>query len=187
MRFCSKCGTQVADGVVFCSSCGSKIDNSESTPAGYTNPAAQPVYGYSVRSYHRPVKTDRSLAMYILLSIITCGIYGYFFVYDLAQDTNEMCEGDGENTAGLLIYIILSTLTCGLYSMYWMYKIQNRLHATGPRHGIPVAETGTTVLLWYLVGSLLCGIGSFVAMNIVITSANKVGTAYNMKYVYNNR
>lgn len=197
MGICPKCGAQNAAGSGFCSNCGARIDvNSQpnySQPnygqpnygqPGYAQPGyGQPAYG----GVHRPVQTDRSLIMYILLTIVTCGIYGYFFVYKLAEDTNVMCAGDGETTAGLGMYILLSIVTCGLYSFYWLYKIQNRLHVAGPRLGIPVAENGTTVLLWCVIGTLICGIGQFIGMNIVITSANKVGTAYNMKYVYGTR
>ena len=32
------------------------------------------------------VREDRSLGMYIILSLITCGIYGYYFLYTMAQD-----------------------------------------------------------------------------------------------------
>lgn len=123
--------------------------------------------------------------MYILLTLVTCGIYGYYFIYKLAQDTNAICFEDGESTPGLVVYMLLSIVTCGFYSYYWIYKIQNRLQAAGYRYGVPVAENGGTVLMWYLVGYVLCGIGSYIAMNIVIKTANKVGTAYNMKYVYN--
>ena len=65
------------------------------------------------------IQTDRSLVMYILLSIITCGIYGYYFIYKLAVDVNEMCKSDGDSTPGLLAFILLSLITCGLYAYYW--------------------------------------------------------------------
>ena len=62
------------------------------------------------------IKEDRSLLMYIVLTIITCGIYSYYFVYKLAQDMNVMCSGDGEETAGLLKFILLSILLSELHT-----------------------------------------------------------------------
>ena len=50
------------------------------------------------------VKEDRSLLMCILLSIVTCGIYSFYFVYKLAEDMNVLCAGDGEETAGYIGY-----------------------------------------------------------------------------------
>lgn len=124
------------------------------------------------------VKNNRGLGKWILLSIITCGIYNFFFIHSLAKDVNEICEGDGENTAGLLKLILLSFVTCGIYSYIWYYKLGNRLAANAPKYGLNFTENGTTVLLWQLFGSMLCGIGPFVAMNIIIKNTNQLATAY---------
>lgn len=125
------------------------------------------------------IQTNRSLIAYILLSIITCGIYGYYFIYSIARDVNTMCRDDGEKTGGLLAFILLSFVTCGFYGLYWEYKLGNRLAANAPRYGITFQENGTSVLLWYLVGSLLCGIGPFIAMHILIKNTNALAAAYN--------
>ena len=125
------------------------------------------------------LKADRSLVLLILLNMITCGIYGYFFIYQLAQDVNVACEGDGESTPGLLQLILLSIITCGIYSWVWYYKLGNRLSANAPRYGLNFQENGTTVLLWLILGSFLCGIGSFVGIYIVIKNTNTLCGAYN--------
>ena len=69
------------------------------------------------------LKTNRSLLVVILLSIITCGIYSWIFIYQLASDVNTSCAGDGEETAGLLKFILLSLITCGIYALFWYYKM----------------------------------------------------------------
>jgi hypothetical protein len=40
----------------------------------------------------------RSLLTLILLSIITCGIYGIIFWYNYSDDMNKVCNGDGKLT-----------------------------------------------------------------------------------------
>lgn len=125
------------------------------------------------------IQTDRSLIAYILLSIVTCGIYSYYFIYTVARDVNTMCREDGEKTGGLLAFILLSFVTCGFYGLYWEYKLGNRLAANAPRYGLTFQENGTTVLLWYLVGMLLCGIGPWVAMHLLIKNTNALAAAYN--------
>ena len=127
----------------------------------------------------RRIQTDRNIIMYILLSIVTCGIYGYYFIYMLAQDVNEMCKGDGQKTGGLVAFILLSYVTCGLYAYYWYYQLANRLQLNAPRYGIVVMESGTTILLWCLIGLLVCGIGPFVAMHFIIKNTNAMAVAYN--------
>ena len=78
--------------------------------------------------------------------------------------------------------ILLSMITCGFYQIYWMYSLGNRLASNAPRYGQNFQENGTTVLLWYLVGALLCGIGPLVAMNIIIKNTNTLCGAYNFRH-----
>lgn len=126
-----------------------------------------------------PLKTDRGLLGYIVLSILTCGIYSYYFIYSVARDVNTACAGDGKSTGGLLQFILLSILTCGIYSWWWQYSLGNRLAANAPRYGLSFTENGTTILLWLLFGSFLCFIGPFIAMNIIIKNTNSICMAYN--------
>ena len=102
------------------------------------------------------VKQNRSLIAYICLSLITCGIYGFYFTYSIARDMNIMCAGDGKKTGGLIAYILLSIITFGIYNLWWQYQIGNRLQNNAPRYGLSFTENGTTVLLWDLVGIFLC-------------------------------
>lgn len=122
---------------------------------------------------------NRSLLKYILLSLVTCGIYHWIFVYYLANDVNMICQGDGEMTAGLLKYILLSLVTCGIYAIIWQYSLGNRLCKNAPRYGLMFQENGTTVLMWQLFGVLICGIGPFIAMNIIIKNTNALAIKYN--------
>ena len=91
--------------------------------------------------------------------------------------------GDNEETPGLLVFILLSIVTCGFYSYWWYYKIGNRMQANAPRYGLMFQENGTTILLWMIVGLLLCGLGPFVAMYIIIKNSNALAAAYNARLV----
>lgn len=124
-------------------------NNNQNYNNGYNNMNNGSVPPYSGER----LKDDRGLLSYILLSIITCGIYGYYFIYKMAHDVNIACEGDGESTSGLA--------------------------ANGPRYGLSIQENGTTVLLWQIFGAFICGIGPFVAMHILIKNSNKICNAYN--------
>ncbi len=127
----------------------------------------------------RALKTNRSIWTYILFNFLTCGIYSFVFISNLADDVNTVCDGDGKKTPGLLRFFLLNLVTCGFYSFIWMYKLGNRLQANAPRYGMQFQEGGTTILLWMLIGSLLCGIGAFIAMYFVIKNINALCIAYN--------
>lgn len=135
-------------------------------------------YGAGV-NWTRPVTEDRNFVLYVVLTIITCGIYGLVFLYSMIQDVNTVCDGDGEHTRGLLGLILLSLVTCGIYSFYWYYCLGNRLANNASRYGMSFQENGTTVLLWLVIGSLLCGLGTWVATYIIIKNCNQLCAAYN--------
>ena len=205
--FCPTCGSPISDDAKFCPVCGSAVGAASAAPApqptqiqptpvqavqpqpqqqyagqqqytGQQQYAQQPApapMGYT------PIKTDRGVIGWLLLSIVTCGIYSYYFLYCLARDINVMCQGDGDSTPGLAAFILLSFVTCGFYALYWYYKIGNRLQANAPRYGLMFQENGTTVLMWQIVGALLCGLGPIFAMNIIIKNTNAMATAYNVR------
>lgn len=197
--FCPKCGSNVQDGASVCQNCGNqlggesvekKIENAASEAFNNSGNELKNAFndirgsftGNAAPNTGERLKTDRGLLVYIILTLITCGIYGYYFLYKMAQDVNIACEGDGETTAGLLQLILLSFVTCGIYAWIWYYKLGNRLAENAPRYGMSFQENGTTVLMWQLFGSLLCGIGPFIAMNILIKNTNKICEAYNQAH-----
>lgn len=124
------------------------------------------------------VKQDRSLGMLILLSILTCGIYPYYFWYKMAEDVNIICYGDGEETTGGAAMILLFMFTCGIYPYIWHYKLGNRLQNNAKRYGMDFSESGTTVLLWLILGMFIV-IGPYIAVYILIKNTNNLARAYN--------
>ena len=131
--------------------------------------------------YTGPLKTDRSLVLYILLGFLTCGIYQLYVFYTIMRDVNVACDGDGRHTPGLLEFILFGILTCGIYDLYWFYSVGNRLADNAPRYGLHFQENGTTILLWMLIGSLLCFIGSYVGIYFLLNNVNAICSAYNQQ------
>lgn len=126
------------------------------------------------------IKDDRNFITYLLLSIVTCGIYSIYFWYLYVEDINTVFYGDGEDSPNYILVLLLSFITCGIYGFYWYYKQANRIYrGSYERYGVPVSETGTSVLLWLLLGSLVCGLGSLIAQYFMISNLNKVANAYN--------
>lgn len=196
--FCPTCGSPISDDAKFCPVCGSAVGAASAAPAPQPQPAPaqaiqpvpQPQQQYtgqyaqqsaSAPMGYGPIKADRSLIGWLLLSLVTCGIYSFYFLYCLARDVNTLCQDDGDYTPGLAEFILLSFVTCGFYAYYWYYKIGNRLQANAPCYGLVFQENGTTVLLWQIFGALLCGLGPIFAMNIIINNTNAMATAYNTR------
>ena len=119
------------------------------------------------------ITVNRSLLKLIIFSILTLGIYALYFYHAIARDMNEMCRGDGKKTAGLIKIFLLSIITLGIYVFVWYYSIANRIKANAKRqYGLDLPISGGKVLMWYIPGSLLFGIGPFVALHIIIKNTN---------------
>lgn len=122
---------------------------------------------------------ERSFIVYLLLSIITCGIYSIYFWYVYTEDLNNITEGDGAPLQNYIVVILLSIVTCGIYSYVWMYKLGNKLQMNGPRYNVSIQENGTTILLWAILGAFLFGIGPIVAHYFLINNFNELAVRYN--------
>jgi hypothetical protein len=62
----------------------------------------------------------KSVLMVMLLTIITCGIYSFFWLYQVTQELTDYSE-DYRLSPGTSV--LLTILTCGLYQIYWWYRI----------------------------------------------------------------
>ena len=125
------------------------------------------------------VNQNRSLLAYILLTIVTCGIYQLYFIHSFAKDVNIMCAGDGKKTTGLLGFFLLSLVTCGIYSLVWWYLVSERIGDAQARIGQPKDIDGTKFLLFGIVGSFVCGLLSLYAYYLLFKGSNAVAKAHN--------
>lgn len=91
---------------------------------------------------------QRSVGLCIVLSIITCGIYGLYWFICLNDDVNTVT---GKPGTGGGMALVLTIVTCGIYGIYWAYKMGDKLDQARAEHGAP---TGSLAIL-YLVLNLL--------------------------------
>ena len=120
------------------------------------------------------LKTNRGWFKYLFLTLITCGIYAFFFYYKLIKDLNKVCAEDGKHTPGLLKYFLLSLVTFGIYGIIWMWKAANRIRAYGERNNVDVSTSGPSWFLWNTVGCLLFGLGPIIALHKFLSSMNRI-------------
>ncbi|GHU21063.1 hypothetical protein FACS1894164_00380 [Spirochaetia bacterium] len=123
----------------------------------------------------------RGLTSYILLTLITGGIYGLWRIHIIAKDVNLMCNGDGKNTGGFLKYFFLGLITLGIYDLVWLYMLGDRLQDNAEKYGLKFKEGGGTVLLWFIAGSFIV-VGPFIALHILFKNTNALIDEYNKKY-----
>ncbi len=184
--FCKNCGAQNADGTKFCTSCGSPLEQ----PAGYNNnnasqntnqyDNAQQQFNYQQNGGMNPPPNasympfmgipERNIVTCILLSIITCGIYELYWLYQLTEDTNKISGNPNATSGGMVILFWI--ITCGLYGLYWMYKRGEFIDNYHMQRGMP----GGSNSILYLVLDIF-GLG-IVSVCLMQNELNKISKGF---------
>ena len=146
MKYCSSCGAELANDVKFCSKCGNKVNLvSDEEVANNQNTYQESVQG-SKRAF---LITKREIAIAIILSVVTCGIYSIYWFIVMTDDINKL--SDKKETSGGMAFLF-SLLTCGIYTFYWNYKMGKQLYDAGKRHGRDISDNSILYLILSLLG-----------------------------------
>lgn len=93
---------------------------------------------------------NRNIAVCIILTIVTCGIYGIYWLACLVNDVNAVSGRQDELSGGMVA--LLTIVTCGIYHLYWAYTAGEKLDAVRHSRGLPVQSNGVVYLLLSLFG-----------------------------------
>ena len=113
--------------------------------------------------------TKKNVLMYVLLSIVTCGIWSIVWLIQLVDDVN-MILGKKDGTSGILVFVF-SILTCGIYAWYWMYKAGEAVDTWKSSKGLPFDNKGIVYLLLSVFGLMI------VAMALLQSDLNEIADA----------
>ena len=69
---------------------------------------------------------NRNIALCIVLSLITCGIYGIYWFICLTNEMNQTIPEDKYQTSGVVAFL-LTLITCGIYGIYWNYCMGQKI------------------------------------------------------------
>lgn len=108
----------------------------------------------------------RNIALCIIFTIITCGIYAIYWMYVMNEEINRMSE-DANGTSGGLV-ILFSILTCGIYTWYWLYRMGERCDVIKQKMGQPASSSA---VLYLILGIFGLSIVSFALMQDTINNA----------------
>lgn len=95
---------------------------------------------------------NRNIALCIILSLVTCGIYGLYWFVCLTDDTNTISGEQG--TSGVLA-LVLTIVTCGIYGFYWAYKCGDKIDAAHQKKGEPSGNGGILYLILFFFGGII--------------------------------
>jgi len=92
---------------------------------------------------------SKSIPLCIILSLVTCGIYGLIWLYSLTEDTNAV---SGENSTVPSTAVLLSIVTCGIYGYFWAYKMGKNIGIAKQSRGQAPDDKSTLFLLLAIFG-----------------------------------
>lgn len=110
--------------------------------------------------------TKRNIGLAILFSVITCGIYGIYWMVVVTDDTNKSVNDINGTSGG--IAVLLSIVTCGIYGIYWAYKEGEKLDNAKNMRGIPSSNSNILYLVLAILGL------SIIAIALMQDSLNKI-------------
>lgn len=96
---------------------------------------------------------QRSIPLYIVLSIVTCGIFGLVWFVMITNDLKALSGDQTSPTGG--VAVLLTIVTCGIYGLYWAFKCGETVDNIKTSRGIPASNGGILYLVLYLFGGII--------------------------------
>lgn len=152
--------------------------------AGYNANGAQQAY-QNTNYNNTPVgglKTNRGLGKFILLTIITLGIYSIIYYSSVSTDINIIASRyDGKKTIHYcLMFFLLGPITLYIFGLVWFTTLSSRIGNELNRRGIDYKFGASDFWLWNVLGMLII-VGPFVYIHKLSKAMNLLAQDYNYK------
>lgn len=106
------------------------------------------------------VPSERSPLKVLLLLVLTCGLYYFYWVYVTSREIDEFL---GESDIPPVVHLLLLVFTATLWGFVWDYQAGRKLVRMQQRAGLPVQDNS----LLYLVLDIL-GAGPVYGLGIIV-------------------
>lgn len=127
------------------------------------------------------LKTNRGLLKFILLNIITLGIYSLVIFSGISSDINVIASRyDGKKTMHFcLLFFLVGPITLGIADIVWFHRISNRIGNELKRRQIAYSFSASDYWLWNVLGAAIV-IGPFVYLHKLFKAMNMLSENYNI-------
>lgn len=107
----------------------------------------------------------RNIGIAIILSIITCGIYYFYWIYKV---TNEVGYLTKDTSVGGGLTVLLGIITCSIYFWFWYYQLGEKLSRLQTKDGTPISNDSVLLVILAVFGF------GIVSLAIAQSNLNKV-------------
>lgn len=149
------------------------------------NPYGAPIPpAYANAFTYEPVpikKRARGMILFVLLNIVTLGIYGLVVLSHVSQEINLIASDyDRKNTPYYCLAAFLSFITLGIYGVIYMNNLCARIGNELKRRNIKYKFSEASYWGWNVFGVLLVGIGPLVFWHKFFKAMKKLIADYNI-------
>ncbi|MGE0791716.1 MAG: DUF4234 domain-containing protein [Sandaracinaceae bacterium] len=116
--------------------------------------------------------TERNPVLVVVLSLVTCGLYGFYHAYITTQ---ELCSFTGRTDINPTTELLLNIVTCGIFGMYIEYRNQQIIDELYKARGVAHEERAMIVGVLN-VATFVVGATYLVATFLYQDELNKVMT-----------
>lgn len=128
------------------------------------------------------LSTNRGLLKFVLLGIITFGIYPLVIMTTTADALNTLAgRYDGRKTMNYcLLFFLVAPITLGIANLVWYNNFSDRIGHEQARRGMAPTVTASTYWLWGVLGSLII-VGPFIYTYRMLHAMNALCADYNAR------
>lgn len=152
-KFCPNCGAPNDVGSAFCPNCGRPLNAGTGNPQGGFNNMGQQ-FGANFPPQRPGYVPYRNVGLYLILTLVTCGIFGIYWIICLVNDLNVAADTPTD-TSGVTVFL-LSLVTCGIYMWFWIYKAGDKVSYIRRKSG--QYDSGNNGIIYVILAILGFGI-----------------------------
>ena len=118
-------------------------------PSGWPQPPQSMQQSYGGGAGLLSIGEKREPMMVVLFTLLTCGIYGWFWLYTTITEIKNSLGREDINPG---MELVLSIVTCGIYMVYLFYKYPQMMLEMQDKAGRPRNDISMTTLLLAVFG-----------------------------------
>ena len=96
------------------------------------------------------MREERNIALAVVFSIITCGIYSLYWFIVASNEVKEYCKDEQMMDGGLAC--VLTIVTCGIFGIYWWYNLGMKMQEAQKLHKIVPKDNAVLYLILSILG-----------------------------------
>nr|WP_106780188.1 DUF4234 domain-containing protein [Lysinibacillus timonensis] len=92
---------------------------------------------------------ERNIALAIILTIITCGIYGIYWMYCITNEVSLLSDDQSFSGGKAILFTII---TCGIYIFFWDYQLGQNIARAQQNRGFYPKDNGVLFIVLSIFG-----------------------------------